>query len=111
MVKPSDASSNLYLGSVASALDGDLAAVGSNFQKVFVYNIRVNPAQEIAILTSPDSTGNDNFGSQSVAVSKEYGIIVGAYTHDIGSKLVVFPVTEFKSRSIVVRSRPCGRAV
>ncbi len=89
MVKPSDTSRNLYFGQFAAALDEELAAVGSylNFQKVFVYNISINPAQELAVLKSPDSTGNDKFGFQAVAVSRGYGILVGAHLHDIGSTL------------------------
>ncbi|MCP3664696.1 MAG: hypothetical protein GY696_19760 [Gammaproteobacteria bacterium] len=70
----------------AAALDKEIAAVAShmNFQKVFVYDISVTPAEELAILSSPDSTGTDYFGF-SLAVSREYGIVVGASKHSIGS--------------------------
>ncbi len=86
VIKPSDASS-LQLGTWAAAIDGEILAAGSLLlQKVFVYNISINPAQEILILTSPDSTGSDSFGI-SVAVSREYGILVGAHGHDIGGTL------------------------
>ncbi len=89
MIKPSDTSRTLLFGTFAAAIDEEIAAVGSNhnFQKVFIYNISVNPAQELAVLKSPDSTGKDQFGSSTVAVSKRYGILVGAPFHDIGSTL------------------------
>ncbi len=89
VIKPSDTSRDLWLGRFATALDEELAAVGSNknIQKVFIYNISVNPAQELAVLKSPDSTGNDDFGFRAVAVSRRYGILVGAPYHDIGSTL------------------------
>ncbi len=86
MIKPSNTSANLHFGR-GNALDGDIAAIGtrSNFQLVFVYNITSNPAEELAILTSPDSTGDDKFGSDGViAVNRAYGVIVGAYHHNIG---------------------------
>ncbi len=44
------------LGENALALDGEVLAAGSEYHRVFIYNISLNPAQEIAILTSPDST-------------------------------------------------------
>ncbi len=77
MIKPSDNSSNLKFGSV-SAIDGGIVAFGSRIQKVFVYDISRVPAQELAILSSPDSTGGDNFGKDGVAVSIEYGILISA---------------------------------
>ncbi len=94
MVKPSNTSSNQRFGEYAAALDEELAAVGSwtgpDLQKVFVYNISVNPAKELAVLTNPDRSpsGDDRFGVIAVAVSREYGILVGAHDHDIGSAFI-----------------------
>ncbi len=89
MIKPSVTSTNLQLGKLSAGLDEEIAAVGSQpaFQKVFVYNISTNPAHELTILISPDSTGDDRFGHISVAVNRGYGILVGAPLHDIGSML------------------------
>ncbi len=86
MIKPSDTTAKLRFGA-STAIDEEIAAVGSMFQKVFVYNISVNPAQELATLTSPDSTGNDAFSVEGVAVSRQYGILVGAAQHDTGRML------------------------
>ncbi len=44
----------------------------------------MNPAQELAILTSPDGNGDGFF---TVAVSRQSGIVVGADFHTIGSML------------------------
>ncbi len=89
VIKPTDTSNSLEIGNTAVAIDEEIAAVGSNstVQKVFLYDISVNPAKEIAILTSPDGTGDDQFG-HNVAVSREYGILVGAYLHDVGGNLI-----------------------
>ncbi len=89
MIKASDTSAELRLGKNAVALDEDIAAFGSDsaFQKVFVFNISVNPAEELGILSSPDSTSADEFGHTAVAVSRQYGILVGAEQHDIGGML------------------------
>ncbi len=90
VIKASDTSADLRLGKNAVALDEDIAAFGSApaFQKVFIFNISVNPAEELGILSSPDSpAGADEFGHRAVAVSRQHGILVGAEQHDIGSTL------------------------
>ncbi len=85
VIKPSVKSASLTFGRI-SALDGEIAAVGTrgDFRKVFLYNITLNPAEELAILTSP-GTGNDWFGSVDVEVNKKYGVLVGAPLHDTPS--------------------------
>ncbi len=88
MLKPSDKSSGLQFGTV-SALDEGILAVGSSqtFMKVFVYNISLIPAQELTILSSPADTGSDRFGTDGVAVSIEYGILVSARGGTLRSSL------------------------
>ncbi len=80
VIKPSVTTANLKLGRNPAALDKEIAAVASHsdFQKVFAYDISVIPAEELAILNSPDNTSTDYFGF-SVAVSRDFGILVGAY--------------------------------
>ncbi len=112
VIKPSDASSNLMFGSQLH-VDGEIAAVGStryfSVQKVFVYNVTVNPAQEMAILTIPDSTGDDRFGWQAIAISREYGILVGAHNHKIAGMLYLrwFSCRLVVTYNTVVEQPPC----
>ncbi len=86
MIKPSDTSSDLRIG-LALAIDEEIAAVGSAIQKVFIYNISVTPAKELTVLESPESTGEDGFGEYAVEINREYGILVGARHHTVGSML------------------------
>ncbi len=88
MITPSGNFSDLWFGYYAAAIDEEIVAVGSAkvFEKVFVFNISTNPAQQLAVLSSPDGTDTDRFGKDAVAVNRKYGILVGAPYHKIGSK-------------------------
>ncbi len=92
VIKPSGNFSLLQIGRYAAAIDEEIVAVGSflSAKKVFVFNISTNPAQQLAILSSPDDTVTvDGFGKHAVAVNRKHGIIlIGAPFHEIASMLL-----------------------
>ncbi len=84
LIKPSETA--IFLFGQVVALEGKIAAIGAVKEKVFVYNITTDPAQELAIITSPDSDGSDRFAFDAVAVNNEYGVLVGAREYNGGTE-------------------------